>query len=253
MSSAQSHDRDGLEAGDLRPDTRLPEGFLEEFAAAATAHDRDRVVGEYFDLKPVGSEQDIRPDAVYYARDKQRQLLSILPDESSSDLHRLTFLPSSRRTKPIAGAKLLELGAMGRLLRLAPKATAGPDPSKICPDCAIDMGTLTQLLTAARQSGIVSNVDQIARVRDCEFRMGKYKRAFEVIERMWVKFGQSLAQRQNRLRTEETRYRAGTLKMSPKQWQMKKQRDTTQSQNIERARRKFARVLDGLRLLARSM
>ncbi len=243
----------GLEAGDLRPDARLPEGFLEEFAAAATADDRDRVVDEYFDLKPVGSEQDVRPDSVYYARDKQRQLLSILPDESGSDLHRLTFLPSSRRTKPVAGAKLLELGAMGRLLRLAPKASAALDPRKICPDCAIDMGTLTQLLSAARQSGIVSNVDQIARVRDCEFRMGKYKRAFEVIERMWVKFGQSLAQRQNRLRTEETRYRAGTLKMSPKQWQMKQQRDRTQSQNIERARRRFARVLDGLRLLSRSV
>ncbi len=36
MSSAQSHDPHGLEAGDLRPDARLPEGFLEEFAATAT-------------------------------------------------------------------------------------------------------------------------------------------------------------------------------------------------------------------------
>jgi len=38
------------------------------------------------------------------------------------------------------------------------------------------------------------------------------------------------------------------LKMSPKEWQKKKQRDTLQTQKIERARRQFARVLDGLRI-----
>ena len=54
---------------------------------------------------------------------------------------------------------------------------------------------------------------------------------------------------QQRLRAEELKYKAGVLKMSPKQWMLKKQRDTLQTQKIERARRHFARVLDGLRIL----
>jgi len=44
-------------------------------------------------------------------------------------------------------------------------------------------------------------------------------------------------------------YRSGTLKRTPKEWQAKKQRDTLQTQQIERARRSFARVLSGLRVL----
>jgi len=66
-----------------------------------------------------------------------------------------------------------------------------------------------------------------------------------------VRFSQASTRRQQKLRAEEVRYRSGAVKMSPKQWQQKKQRDTAQTLVIERTRRKFAKVLDGLRLLAR--
>jgi hypothetical protein len=125
------------------------------------------------------------------------------------------------------------------------------DVRKLHPETSIDMGTLTQLMTIARQSGLLPTADQIARVRDCEFRMGKYQRAFDIIERMWVKFNQSVSQRRQKLRAEELRYRSGVLKLTPKQWQQNKERNTAQTLIIERARRKFARVLDGLRFLAR--
>ncbi|MBN2294020.1 MAG: hypothetical protein JXM70_16460 [Pirellulales bacterium] len=126
------------------------------------------------------------------------------------------------------------------------------DPRKVHPDCTIDMGTLTQLLSAARQSGLLANADHIAHVRDCEFRMGKYSRALDIIERMSVKFTQAADKRKQKLKVDDIKHKSGELKMSPKQWQQKVQKDAAQSLVIERARRKFAHVLDGLRLLARN-
>jgi hypothetical protein len=119
-------------------------------------------------------------------------------------------------------------------------------------ECLIDLGSFTQLLTSAQQSEIVPNADQIAHVRDREFRTGKHQTAFEAIERLFVKFNLVAAQREQKLRREEIDYKSGVLKMSPKQWQLKKQRDMLQTQKIERARRHFTRVLDGLRVLMAS-
>jgi hypothetical protein len=119
-------------------------------------------------------------------------------------------------------------------------------------ECLVDVGSFTQLLTAAQQSEIVPNADQIAQVRDGEFRLRKYQAAFDAIERLLVKFNLTTAQREQTLRREEIDYRSGTLKMSPKQWQLKKQHETLQTQKIDRARRHFARVLDGLRVLLAS-
>ncbi|MBN1590364.1 MAG: hypothetical protein JW888_12690, partial [Pirellulales bacterium] len=104
----------------------------------------------------------------------------------------------------------------------------------------------------AQQSGVVPGADQIGHIRDCEFRMGQYQTAFEGIERLYVGLKQAADIRKQRLRTEEIDYRSGVLKMSPKEWQQKKQRDTAQTNIIERTRRNFVRVLDGLRVLVLS-
>jgi hypothetical protein len=277
QSSASGRGTGSGTSGEAQPGARLPESFRAEYEAAQTVDARDQVVDRYFDVEPVRSDQDIRPDTLYYARDKKRHLVRTFPAESHSDLLPLTFALSGRRTKPVPRQKLLELGRRARLVRLVPKTKAeaglpsscpATDPDsdqdsdsdgseapidvrQLHPETSIDMGTLTQLLTVARQSGLIPTADQIAHVRDCEFRMGKYQRAFDIIERMWVKFNQSVSQRRQKLRAEELRYRSGVLKMTPKQWQQKKQRDTAQTLNIERARRKFARVLDALRFLSR--
>jgi hypothetical protein len=55
--------------------------------------------------------------------------------------------------------------------------------------------------------------------------------------------------RMSKLRQEETNYRSGSLKMSPKEWLVKQQRETAQTQRIDRALRFFTKVLDGLRLI----
>jgi hypothetical protein len=114
------------------------------------------------------------------------------------------------------------------------------------------MGSFTQLLAVAAQSGIVPGADQIGHVRDCAFRMGQYQTAFDAIDRLYVGFKQAADARVRRLRAEEIDYRSGVLKMSPKEWQKKKARDTRETNIIERTRRNFVRVLDGLRILVQS-
>jgi hypothetical protein len=254
-----------------QPDTQLPAGFQAEYEAAPSFEAGYQVVCKYFDVEPVGSDHDIRPDTLYYVRGKESHLIQSSPAEVGTDPVPMAVVPSGQRMKPVARQKLLELGRRAQLLRLMPKSRreTAPGPSspesdqdavgdgpaaptavkKTYIECLLEMGSFTQLLTAAQQSEIVPNADQIAHVRDREFRMKKYQSAFDNIERLCVRFIQSATQRQQRLRREEIDYKSGTLKMSPKQWQLKKQRDTLQTQKIERARRHFARVLDGLRVL----
>jgi hypothetical protein len=249
----------------------LPQGFQAEYEAAQTPDARYQVLRRYFDVEPVGSDQDLRPDTLYYVRGKESHLIRSAEEESRTDPVAMTVVPSSQRMKPVPRQRLLELGRTAQLVKLVPKAAgeavlsarsaqgepdsapgsgkASPEPMKSYAQCIIDMGSFTQLLTAAQQSEIVPQADQIAHVRDREFRMGKYQTAFDIIERMSVRFSQAAAGRQQKLRREELDYRSGVLKMSPKQWQLKKQRDTLQTQKIERARKHFARVLDGLRVL----
>jgi hypothetical protein len=116
----------------------------------------------------------------------------------------------------------------------------------------VDRGVFTQLLTAAQQSGLTVNVDAIISARDRELRAGRYQRAFDIIDGIYAQVNAQIAQRQNALRQEELRYRSGALKMSPKDWLMRQQQETAKTQRIERARRQFARVLDGLTVLRAS-
>lgn len=116
-------------------------------------------------------------------------------------------------------------------------------------DKILDMGALSQLMDAAQRSGLVPGADQIAYVRDKEFRLGQYEHALQMIESMYGKFTAAVAQRSQRLMREDADIASGRLKMSPKELQAKRSADRTQDQLIERARSRFNRVLDGLRVL----
>ena len=113
----------------------------------------------------------------------------------------------------------------------------------------LDLGAFTQLLTAAQQSGLVANTDAIIAARDREFRAGRYQRAFDVVEGLYIQLNTQAARHQAELRRQEIQYKAGTLKMTPKEWMLRQRQATEQMQKIDRARRQFARVLDGLRVL----
>ena len=66
---------------------------------------------------------------------------------------------------------------------------------------------------------------------------------------MQVPFNAGASRRQGELRREETQYRAGVLKMSPKEWMLRQRRAVEQTQKIDRARRQFALILDSLNVL----
>jgi hypothetical protein len=116
----------------------------------------------------------------------------------------------------------------------------------------LDGSAFTHLLNAAQQCGLVSNTDAIVSARDREFRAGRYQRAFDIIEGLYIQLNVQAARRQADLRREELQYKSGTLKMSPKEWMLRQRRATEQTQKIDRARRGFARVLDGLTVLRAS-
>ncbi len=113
----------------------------------------------------------------------------------------------------------------------------------------IDTGSFTQLQMSAQQTGLVPNADAIGFVRDHEFRTGEYQQAFNRIDGIFMHLRTAAEQRAQRLRQEDLNYHSGVLKMSPKQWMIKQQRDTAETQIIDRTLRYFARVLDGLRIL----
>jgi hypothetical protein len=128
----------------------------------------------------------------------------------------------------------------------SPKA---PAETSLPPIPPLEAGALTHLFTAAQQSGLLANADAIIAVREREFRDGRYQKAFDVIEGLSQQLAAGAARRQGELRREELRYKSGALKMTPKEWLLRQRRATEQTQHIERARRQFARVLDGLNVL----
>jgi hypothetical protein len=114
---------------------------------------------------------------------------------------------------------------------------------------SLDMTTFAQLIAAIQQAGLSLNVEAIHSACDREFREGRYRRAFDVIEGVYVQMNAQVQRRQGELRQQELQYKSGTLKMTPKEWMLRQRCETEKTQNIERARRHCARILDGLNSL----
>ena len=113
----------------------------------------------------------------------------------------------------------------------------------------LDMTTFAQLIAAIQQAGLSLNVEAIHSVCDREFRDGRYQRAFDVIEGVYLQMNAQVQRRQGELRQQEMRYKSGALKMTPKEWLQRQRQETDKTQKIERARRHCARILDGLNAL----
>ncbi len=113
----------------------------------------------------------------------------------------------------------------------------------------LDLGAFSQLLTSAQRSGLVPEADQIGYVRDREFRMGKYDLAFQTVDAMFSRFMASAGQRTQSLAREDAEIASGRIKISPKDLLAKRARERSQTQEIERAKRRFQVVLEGLRAL----
>lgn len=123
------------------------------------------------------------------------------------------------------------------------------EPTRGPATATFDIGAFTHLLTAAQQSGFAASTDAIIAARDREFRAGRYQKAFDIIEGLYLQINAHVARRQGELRRQEIQYKSGALKMSPREWMLRQRRETELTQKIERVRRQCARVLDGLRVL----
>jgi hypothetical protein len=113
----------------------------------------------------------------------------------------------------------------------------------------VHKGTFTQLVPAAQQTGLIVNTEAIIAARDRDFAAGQYQKAFDVVETVYAQVSAQAARRQSELRQEETRYRSGALKFTPREWLLRQSRATEQTQRIEKFRLQLVRVLDGLTVL----
>lgn len=250
------------ERGEAERGREMPEGFLDAMETSYSSDARWKTVRRHFKVEAVRGNRDLQPDTLYFVCAQESHVIRSDAEEANLDAMQMTVVETGQRMKPIPRAMLVKMGQKEQLWRLSERPVSAADSvadrATDEPDAAsrkgkarlvrsVDLSAFSNLLSTARQSGLVAALDQISHVRDCEFRDGHYDRAFGIMERLFVGFRQAAEQRQQGLMEEETRFRSGLLKMSPKEWQQKKQRNTTQTAVVERTRRSFIRVLDGLR------
>jgi hypothetical protein len=189
-------------------------------------------------------------------RDKQAKIKDVLERFVGLDrqLEKMAKLQPDISKTPVSARPQPKTQPVAQLSEEAPPsgAEAAVEQKKDFAVYIIDMGSFTQLQTAAQQTGLMPNVDGIGFVRDHEFRTGKFQEAFERIDAFFMHLKTAAEQRMRTIRQEVHDYKSGVLKMSPKQWMLKQQSDTAQTQRIDRTLRYFARILDGLRVMITS-
>ncbi len=240
------------------------------------------VINDEFGFREVQSEQDILGDALYYIQTSKRRLLALTPaTKEMADTITLTSAIDGEPIKPLSRKAFLKLGTRRKMVLLTKRVNqleddavqfdtiqmdaAGTDTSpEDATDASpeddlqeadngepriLDIGAFSQLLSAAQRSGLVPGADQIGHVRDREFRLGKYEHAFQAINSIFTRFTASANQRTQQLAREDAEIAAGRIKISPKNLQAKRTRDRMQTQEIDRANRRFQVVIEGLRIL----
>lgn len=245
----------------------------------AKMEQRLNIINESFGFREVQSDEDLHGDALYYVQTSKAAILACTPSVSEmSELIHLTSVIDQRPIKPFSRSAFIKLGTSRKMVLLTvsdnredlrenedePEAPSGslkrdqPRSDGETPDedsadqNVLDLGAFSQLLTSAQRSGLVTDADQIGYVRDREFRMGKYELAFQTIDAMFTRFMSSAGQRTQNLAREDADISAGRIKISPKDLQAKRSRERAQTQEIERAKRRFQVVIEGLRVLMNS-
>jgi hypothetical protein len=239
---------------DAHPEPAVSEAFREQFRTAADEAAQLRIIHEWFHLQPVSAEKSLQLGALYCLRN-QGQFHLLRYKQRNAAMATLGFesVVTGKSLKPIELEVVLGLGAKELLHRMLPKPQPAPiDDSDTSDDYTVSIinkGSFTQLQMAAQATGLLSNADAIGFIRDHEFRIKKYQEAFDRVEGLFIHLRTAADQRTQRLRQEEINYKSGVLRMSPKEWLMKQQRETALTQLILRALRYFTKVMDGLRIL----
>ena len=262
----------------------VSEKLLDEFQENY-GDDRLDVIGRNYAFLPVESEQEIYGDALYFiSKGDESYLVYTPPREEMLGEITLTNAVSRKLMSPIPAKVFVQLGLQRKIVLLLDKDNpilpveefpeqdasgqtnhesgssipgATPDSDDGATDIEpekqiLDMGAFSQLMDAAQRCGLVPGADQIGHVRDREFRKGNYDLALQAIEGLYSRFSANEAARSQKLRQEEADISAGRTKISPKDLQAKRATDRAQDQAVERARSRFNRVLDGLRILIKT-
>lgn len=235
----------------------LPEGFAKEFRAAGDVAAKEEVIQRHFVVLAVNTTGDVKP-ATFYAHRKDDAVTPLMTADRfpTSSIIPIRDAVSGRQLKPLTIKAFLALGDSQELVQLQPRRRNGTSAKEDLAEAdgdggrrftSLDLTDFNQLVLAADQSGLIPSIP-ISNARDQYFRQERYQHAYGAVERVYQDFIAKAAQRMTRLRQEEEAYKRGKLKISPKKWQEKQRQDTAQTQRVERARKHFKLVLDGLRL-----
>ncbi len=249
--------------------------LLEQFSKETTFAQKQVAIESHCEVRPLHSESDLQEGNLLLAISEGKQYL-LTVDSPAIDEGTLRICSaidgSSLKPLPLEKVRLSIVKSKLHLLILKPRnpllgdSTATEDrdlrdlqsqnPSEYTSklsiqqrDQILDAGAFSQLIDAAQRSGIVPGIALMIQVRDCEFRLGKYHQALQLIESLLSTFVGSVAQRTQRLKREEQDIASGRVKMSPKDMQAKRARDNKESELIERTRTRFTRVLEGIRAI----
>ena len=251
-------------------DNAIDASFIDAFQSASD-DEQFELVHQCFDFHVLENENDVQEFSLYLIhRDEQTYLVKSGAFETKDRTLELTDQISAESMGPMQASLFLELSERRQIVRLTQRDSASEpegcekespsedngsdngsddDSDDEVSQNILDRGAFSQLLTSAQRSGLVPAADQIGHVRDREFRMGKYDKAFILIDALFSQFTGSSNQRAQQLIREDADIASGRIKISPKDLVAKRSRDRTQTQEVERARRRFQVVLEGLRRL----
>lgn len=242
----------------------VTEPFVRAYRDAVGEKKMD-VINDRFGFREIASDDDIYPNAIYFIRTSRQMFLVRTPVIFDDDAPiELTSLVDQQTLQPFGRDDFVKLGTRRKMVLLTKRLFLDDDSSPgtfndhdgdsadaaDAVDGVLDMGSFSQLLMAAQRSGLCSGADQIGHVRDREFRLRQYDLAFQSINALHSQFAAAASARHQTLTREDADIAAGRIKISPKDLQAKRNRDRMQTQEVERAGRRFQVVLEGLRVLA---
>jgi hypothetical protein len=221
--------------------------FAESLENAATADEQLAILRSRFLVDLVKPDHRFASETVYFVIGSGSNYVIQTQSPAIVDGH-LHFRSCMHDTpmKPLAVDRLQAAIERGLVHIVQPKPADTGERDQI-----LDIGGFSQLVDAAQRTGLVPGVATIIQVRDCEFRLGRYQQALQLIESQLQGFLGRAAQRTQQLAREDLDIASGRLKMSARELQAKRQRDRQQTQAIDRARTRFSRVVEGLRTLVK--
>jgi hypothetical protein len=221
--------------------------LVESLAQATTADEQLAILRSTLHVELVQPDHRFEPEAFYFVIGATSN--SLVQTHSPAIVDGQLYFRSCMHDAPMKPLSLDRIQAAIERQRVYCVQQKPVDPAER--DQILDVGSFSQLIDAAQRSGLVPGIATIIQVRDCEFRLGRYQQALQLIESQLQGFVGRAAQRTQQLAREDLDIASGRIRMSGRELQIKRQRDRQQTQAVDRARTRFSRVVEGLRTLVK--